>query len=735
LAGLELILNDMLESLEEEEEGSSLLDFLVRWGLLMVPAAILGAGLGYLYSRQLPRVYAAQTSVLAEVNAQNVLKEVDSKNDNRNNYSVFNTREFYATQMQVLRSHDMAERVATSLQLLDRKSWIEPLKKGKKNTTRDRLAEATIQQLLSGFEVDRENFARILQMRFEHTDPELAAEIVNSFAEEFVDRAASRRTKAHKQAYAWLKAEETNLRSQLEGVENAIDQFKIEHGLLSSDLEASRSLQWESLARLQKARDQVMLKRNRLGEELAALEGLNSAAKVAALSERAESRQLALSRVQGQLAEGRTSLAKKGSRYDAEHQLMKEVRQTVGALRFERDQLVTAEIAQLVARHEALRREEGKLNSRIAAQRNKAIETNTLNLKYQRLARQKQNKQKMLASVADQLLTTGMTVRLENNNVHVLDHATVPAFPVRPLVKVYATGGALLGLVIAVLLGLLVDFLQTTVQSMEFVQRTTRGHCLGVIDSMRDRGTMAPDLAVQVKPRSNLAEQFRSIRSNLMFMNIDSPLRSLAVTSPSPQDGKTFCAVSTAIVFAQSGAKVLLVDTDLRRGRLHRVFELPGEVGIVNLLAGDKTVAEACTETVVPNLDLLPSGPHPPNPAELLHSDAFGRVKETLLEHYDMVVFDTPPVNLVTDAVILGNRTDGLLLVARHQRTNKADLRHCVERLRTGGVSMLGFIFNGRRQAGGLYGYYYGRYGYRYGRYGYQYGSYGPEKSYGIEEA
>jgi succinoglycan biosynthesis transport protein ExoP len=734
LIGQGLVLNDIIESLEEEEEGSGLLDFLARWGLLMVPAAILGAGLGYLYSRQLPRVYAAETSVLAEVNAQSVLKEVDSQNDNRNNYSVFNTREFYATQIQVVRSRDMAERVATSLRLLDRPSWLEPLKKADKKADSDRLAERTVALLRSGFSVDRERFARILQMRFEHTDPELAAEIVNSFAEEFVDRAASRRTKAHKEAYAWLKAEEKRLRKQLEAVEESIDQFKIEHGLLSSDLEHSRSLQWESLARLAKARDEVQIQRMRLGEELSALEGLDQAAKVAALTERAKARHLTLATVQGQLAHGRTDLAKKGARYEAQHESMKELRENVGALRSERDQLVTAEIAHLVASHDALRREEGKLSGRIATARGKAIEINTLNLRYQRLDRQKNNRQKMLATVADQLLTTGMTVRLENNNVHVLDHAAVPTVPVRPLVKVYATGGGLLGLVAAVLLALLVELLQTTVQSMEFVQRISRGHCLGVVDSMRDRGTLAPDLAVQLKPRSNLAEQFRSIRSNLMFMNVDKPLRTLSVTSPSPQDGKTFCAVSTAIVFAQSGAKVLLVDTDLRRGRLHRVFEVPGDIGIVNLLAGDKTVTEACAQTEVPNLDLLPSGPHPPNPAELLHSDSFGRVKEDLLKHYDMVVFDTPPVNLVTDAVILGNRTDGLLLVARHQRTNKGDLRHCMERLRTSGVPVLGFIFNGRRQAGGLYGYYYGRYGYRYGRYGYQYGSYGSD-AYGIEKA
>ena len=179
------------------------------------------------------------------------------------------------------------------------------------------------------------------------------------------------------------------------------------------------------------------------------------------------------------------------------------------------------------------------------------------------------------------------------------------------------------------------------------------------------------------------------------------------------------------------------MDTDLRRGRVHRVFGVKGKAGMADLLAGTVQSQDVCKPTGIDNLDVLPSGKNPPNPAELLHSQSFRNVRDHLLERYDVIVFDTPPVNLVTDAVVLGNQTDGLLLVVRHRRTTKADVRHCAQKLSQGKVKLLGMVFNAHVLAGGLYGYYsrygYGKYGAYYGTYG-SYGSYSPQKHYGIEE-
>ena len=183
------------------------------------------------------------------------------------------------------------------------------------------------------------------------------------------------------------------------------------------------------------------------------------------------------------------------------------------------------------------------------------------------------------------------------------------------------------------------------------------------------------------------------------------------------------------------GKKVLLIDTDLRRGRLHRVFDRENEKGVVDLITKQTTIAEACQSTEIENLNLLSTGAHPPNPAELLHSDAFRAMRDQLLETFDFLVFDTPPVNLVTDAVILANSTDGLILVVREGQAAKRDLAMCLERLSSGRAKLMGFIFNGQRHMGSGYGY---RYGYRrYGYYG-RYRSYSPYygyQSYGIEES
>ena len=200
--------------------------------------------------------------------------------------------------------------------------------------------------------------------------------------------------------------------------------------------------------------------------------------------------------------------------------------------------------------------------------------------------------------------------------------------------------GVLLGLVLGSLIGVVTELSQTTLRGPDQVRRMGNVPLIGVVDNLR-RAVEMPDLAVANQPRSNLAEQFRSIRSNLLFMKVDQPPRTLSITSPSPKDGKTFNAVSLAVVMAQSGKRVLIVDTDLRRGRLHRVFDRENEVGVVDLLMKQVTVQEGMSGDGDRESSLLSTGA-PPNPAELLHSEAFRAMRDRLLESFDLLVFDTP---------------------------------------------------------------------------------------------
>ncbi len=211
---------------------------------------------------------------------------------------------------------------------------------------------------------------------------------------------------------------------------------------------------------------------------------------------------------------------------------------------------------------------------------------------------------------------------------------------------------------------------------------------------------------------SPAAETFRMIRTNLTFMSVDDPIRSFVVTSALPLEGKTTVASNVAISLAQFGRSVLLVDSDLRRPRLHRVLEVDNDVGLTSLIEGRSTLNAALHKTKIDGLSVLTSGPIPPNPSELLHSAAFARVKEELLKHFDYVLFDSPPMGAVTDAVILASQVDGALLVIRAGTSTLHAVSGARKQLNSVSARLLGAVLNdadvkikGYRHGVGAYGY------------------------------
>jgi len=202
-------------------------------------------------------------------------------------------------------------------------------------------------------------------------------------------------------------------------------------------------------------------------------------------------------------------------------------------------------------------------------------------------------------------------------------------------------------------------------------------------------------------------------------MSPESPLRTFLVTSPSPQEGKTTIAVNLGINMAAAGERTVIVDTDMRRPRLHEAFvEEKPHVGISNYLIGEDSISRFCMRTEVEDLDILPCGPCPPNPAELLLTERFRAMVDELKEHYSCVIFDSPPVNLVTDPQIVGNMVDGVVLVAKCGKTTRESLAHSKRQLEQANAKILGCVLNDLDLEQRSYGYYYhasGTYGYIYG--------------------
>jgi capsular exopolysaccharide synthesis family protein len=225
---------------------------------------------------------------------------------------------------------------------------------------------------------------------------------------------------------------------------------------------------------------------------------------------------------------------------------------------------------------------------------------------------------------------------------------------------------------------------------------------------------IVPELVVHEVPMSNVAEAARAIRTNLMFMSADNPIRTLLVTSANPAEGKTTVACCIAIAIAHAGHRTLLVDCDLRRPRIHRIFGKPSDTGLTTALLDASALDRAILPTEVANLFVLPAGPIPPNPADLMHSERFRALIRDLRGRFDRVVFDSSPVAPVTDATILSAYVDATMLVVRAFATRKEAARHALRAILDIGSKTAGVVLNAVDSSRLEYKYatYYGRYGY-----------------------
>ncbi|OAT81050.1 capsular biosynthesis protein [Bacillus sp. MKU004] len=216
-------------------------------------------------------------------------------------------------------------------------------------------------------------------------------------------------------------------------------------------------------------------------------------------------------------------------------------------------------------------------------------------------------------------------------------------------------------------------------------------------------------LITKTDPKSPISEQYKTIRTNINFSAVDQEMRSIMVTSSGPGEGKSTTAANLAIVFAQQGKKVLLVDADMRKPTAHYTFSLNNTFGLTSVLTKQKTLKETANQIDVSNLDLLTCGPIPPNPAELLSSKSMEDFLAAVYEAYDMVIFDTPPVLAVTDAQVLANQCDGTVLVVSSGTTEVDKAVKGKELLTASRAKLLGVVLNNREIKDTSYYYYYGK--------------------------
>jgi succinoglycan biosynthesis transport protein ExoP len=694
-----------------------------KWWALLV-AVTVSVGVAAVTLRQ-PKVYEAVCSLEYDPNPPRPLGD-DVEDVASPGGEFWMNREFYETQNRIIASRHIAERVVRRLNLNHDAEFMQ-VPPERRESWRGASLETAARRVQDRLTVEAVRNTRLVLVRVSDGDPERAAALANATVEAYIEKTMEDRLGSTVTALEWLHEQLDTLRGQLDDAELALHRFKDQNNVLSVSLEDRQNLVSSEIQHFNEALTAARTRRIELSARLRQLreadrENPEEVYATALIENQAISRLRDTLRTK---QNERSALAVgHGENWPALRALDEQIADLQRQLRNEINGLMRAAEADLAE----ARNIEAGIQAALGEANQAGLELNLREIEYRSLDRTQKNKAQLYEIVLQRTTETDLTRMLRVTHVRMVDRALAPQQPVSPNVPMNIAIGLAAGLALGIGLAFLLAFTDSRVKNLEAAEALGLT-VLGVLPELaanerkaragaRRRGDVANppqrDLTVHTHPRSAMAEACRTLRTNLAFLSADRPLEAIVVTSPAPSDGKTTVAISLAIAFAQSGKRVLLVDSDMRRPRLHRTLGVPGRAGLTTLLVTETSLPDVVQATEVPGLHVLPCGPVPPNPAELLHTARFGKFVEDARAAYDHIIFDSPPVGAVTDAAILAPQLDGVLIVLRANRTHRRAVHAALRHLRDVGANVVGGVLNCLPPGQGRYGnyYYYNNYYY-----------------------
>ncbi|MBL9044322.1 MAG: polysaccharide biosynthesis tyrosine autokinase [Myxococcales bacterium] len=690
------------------DEGSSELSRYVgvlwerRWAVVLM--LVLWPTLAALWTQSQPRIYETRASILVEASVPQVLGSAvqDVVDPTPANYYLM--QDFLQTSRKVLTSDSLARRVAARLKLTTVPGFYPG---GKLPQSLDEAGEA----LLNYYTADVVAETRVLLLTARHTEPAWAKKISDAVADEFVADAAQTREVVNQRTTEQLADELDRLRRSLHDAEVALYDFKSKHDLLTVSMEDRANQVARQIDKYTDALTEVKLRKMQRQSQLTELRKLKEldALHVPVLG--IDMPQL-LGDLRRAYTEEQRRLAELRSRYQDTHPQVQQQSSKVEQILRELSREVEVALSASQIRYNEALSDEQKVLTELAQMKQEGMRLSRLEIDYNKLKRDADSLQKQYNLILNRSKESGMVGRLRLSNIKVLDYARTPKVPVSPRVRVVLALAVILALLLGVLLAFVFDALDRTVKAPQDIETHLGLPLLGMLPSFAQdsRGRHPPDLYVAYHPRSTVAEACRAIRTNLMFAGADQTLQTLLLTSSLPREGKTLCCVSLGTVLAKSGARTLIIDCDLRRPRIARAFGISATLGLTSVLVGEVSLDEAIRSSEVENLSVLPAGPTPPNPAELLNGQHFRKLLAEVRTRFDRVLIDSPPAVPVTDPAILATLVDGVLLIVRHGKTPREAATRAAQHMLDVGGRIVGVVLNAIDVSGKGYRSYYGHY-------------------------
>ncbi len=568
---------------------------------------------------------------------------------------------------------------------------------------------------------------RMLVISFAHTDPLLAADVVDNIAQVFIKRSFESKTEKYTNASEWLDRSTRELRASVEKAEQELAAYSSSHNIYSSD--GKENLAVEKLTRLHgevtRAQTERLLKQS-LYEEV-------KAGRVAQLPDAFSDPRTA--ELRKRLGELTVKLSQLELTYGPKYPQILATKEEMATIQKQIDDSKASLEEKLKADYERSVRDEASLGGALAIAKGEAAQQNQASIQFNILKKNVETANVLYTEFLQKTNQSKIQEHEQHNNTKMIDPPQVPMSPVAPNRPRTILIGFLVSLLAGVGLVFFLEYLDNTVKTVDDVSRYAQLPALSVIPAIRGRKQRAlkaaasgstqttsglalgnanvfnADRLLALDSRSSVAEAYRVLRTSVLLSSTEKPPKIILITSGQPGEGKTTTAVNTAISLAQLGSSVLIIDCDLRKPSVHKVLGVDHVVGLSTYLSRRGELDDVILKLPIENLSVLTSGRIPPNPAEMISSARMREMLAMLSEQYDHIIIDSPPLLKVTDPVILSTLADGVILVVHGGKSSRDVLRRTRQELSIAGARIFGVVLNNIDSGeDGYDNYYYGAY-------------------------
>jgi capsular exopolysaccharide synthesis family protein len=587
-------------------------------------------------------------------------------------------------------------------------------------------------QLVSDFiariEVSPIRNSRLVDISFEAKDAVLATKIVNTLAKAYIDQNLEIKLEAVKDAVKWLHQRIEVERKKVEQAEQSLLKYKEKYDIITDFTSSTENVTAQKLAQLNAQvvdAESIRVEAETRYRQALALKG--SPDMLGSIPEVINNELIgSIKKMEVDLYKRMSELSEKHGKM---HPQMMAIEAELKTLEKRKTQEINRVINALNNNYKVALAKEDSLKAALANQKKESLDLNQKAIQYTVLNREVTSARDMYDLLIKRFKETTLTEDMHTGNIRIVDRAEVPKAPVKPKKRLNLLLAIIVGLAAGTGLAFFFEYLDNTIKVPEDLKQHLKIPYLGptpLIEAKgkaQNGGERAPDLVCLHSPKSTASESYRGLRTNILFSSAGSAPQVILVTSPGPREGKTITAANLAIAMSQSGSKVVVIDCDLRRPKIHSLFGVPRERGITNLLVGSDGIEKTVVHSQVPNLDLILSGPLPPNPSEMLGSKRMADLIQELRKHYARILIDSPPITAVTDSMILSKYVDGVVLVIRAGDTVREVAKNSLNQLQAVGAHILGGVLNAVDIGKDKYYYYY-----YYQYYNYYYGDDGDKK-------